>query len=194
MTTIRVPDSAIPTSGELSVYSPEYKTAVSALLEKTISLLDRYEERVARDNLMAIILRIISASKMEDHPEVVAIAEHVKNICEATTSGKVIPSKRTAEAIRTAMLQLSYGLQKDNLVLEPSLIENLKSILRDAKSDDKDYLILKKLRVLLVDDDEFTQMQIARNIGNSISLETCTSVDEAAKKLKIEHFDAVLSN
>ncbi|MGB8449814.1 MAG: hypothetical protein WCE25_08865, partial [Nitrososphaeraceae archaeon] len=64
----------IPSSGELSVYSPEYKTAVSALLEKTISLLDQYGERVARENLMAIILRIISASKMEDHPEVVAVA------------------------------------------------------------------------------------------------------------------------
>src|SRR4029079_19199076 len=159
MTTIRVLDSVIPLSGESSVYSPEYKTAVSTLLEKTISLLDQYKERTARDNLMVIILRIISASKMEDHPEVVAVAEHVKNIFEATTSGKVIPSKRTAEAIRTAIIQLSHGLQKDYMVLEPSILENLKSILRDAKSDDKDYLILKKLHVLLIEDDEFAQMQ-----------------------------------
>ena len=184
MTTIRVPDSVIPSSGESSVYSPEYKTAVSTLLEKTISLLDQYEERVARDNLMVIILRIISASKMEDHPEVVAVAEHVKNICEATTSGKVIPSKRTAEAIRTAIIQLSHGLQKDNMVLEPSLIENLKSILRDAKSDDKDYLILKKLHVLLIEDDEFAQMQIAKNIGNSINLEVCSICRRRIHKVK----------
>ena len=68
MTTIRVPGSVIPSSGELSVYSPEYQAAVSTLLEKTISLLDQYEDRVARENLMVIILRIISASKMEDDP------------------------------------------------------------------------------------------------------------------------------
>jgi len=194
MTTIRVPDSVIPLSGESSVYSPEYKTAVSTLLEKTISLLDQYEERTTRDNLMAIILRIISASKMEDHPEVVAVAEHIKNICEATTSGKVIPNKRSSEAIRSAILQLRDGLKKDNMVLEPPLIENLKSILRDAKSDDKDYLFLKKLHVLVIEDDEFAQMQIAKNIGNSINLEVCSSVDNASIKLKREHFDAVLCN
>ena len=108
--------------------------------------------------------------------------------------GKVIPSKRPAEAIRTAILQISHGLQKDNMVLEPSLIENLKSILRDAKSDDKDYLILKKLHVLLIEDDEFAQMQIAKNIGNSINLEVCSTVDDASTTLKVMRFDAVLCN
>ena len=184
MTAIREPDSVIPSSGESSVYSSEYKTAVSTLLEKAISLLDQYEERSARENLMLVISRILSASRMEDHPEVVAVAEHIKNICEATTSGKVIPSKRTAEAIRTSIIQLSHGLQKDNMVLEPSLIENLKSILRDAKSDDKDYLFLKKLHVLLIDDDEFAQMQIAKNIGNSINLEVCSICRRRHDKVK----------
>ena len=194
MTAIREPDSVMPSSGESSVYSSEYRTAVSTLLDKAISLLDQYEERGARDNLMLVISRILSASKMEDHPEVVAVAEHIKNICEATTSGKVIASKRTAEPIRTSVLQLSHGLQKDNMVLEPSLIENLKLILREAKSDEKDYLFLKKLHVLLIDDDEFAQMQIAKNIGNSINLKVCNSVDDATIKLKMERFDAVLCN
>jgi DNA-binding NarL/FixJ family response regulator len=194
MTAIRELGTVIPQSGDTSVYSAEFKIAVSGLLERGLSLLDQYEERDARDDLMLVILRILSASKMEDHPEVVAIAEHIKNICEATISGKIIPSKRTAEVIRTSMLQLSHGLQKDNLVLEPSLIENLKSILRGAKSDDKDYLFLKKIHVLLIDDDEFAQMQIAKNIGSSINLEVCSTVDDASNKLKKVRFDAVLCN
>ena len=80
------------------------------------------------------------------------------------------------------------------MVLEPSLIENLKSILQDAKSDDKDYLILKKLHVLFIEDDEFAQMQIAKNIGNSINLEVCSTVDDASTTLKMKRFDAVLCN
>ncbi len=194
MAVIRELDSTIPHSGESSLYSSEYKNAVSALIEKMLLLLEEYENREARDNLMLIILRILSASKMEDHPEVAAIAEHIKNICEATISGKVIPSKRTAETIRTSILQLNHGLQKDNIVLDPLLIENLKLILRDAKSDDKDYLFLKKLHVLLIDDDEFAQMKIAKSVGSSIKLEVCSSVDDASIKLKKERFDAVLCN
>jgi hypothetical protein len=139
MTVNRELEPFIASSGENpSIYSSEYKSAVSTLLDKSLSLLDQYEVRGARDGLMLTVSRIISASKMEDHPEVVAVAEHIKNICDAIISGKVIPSKHTAEVIRASILQLRHGLEKSNMVLEPLLIENLKSILRGAKSDDND--------------------------------------------------------
>ena len=193
MTVNRELEPFVPSAGaNVGFYSSEYKSAVSILLDKSLSFLDQYEVREARDGLVLTVSRIISASKMEDHPEVVAVTEQIKNICDAVVSGKVIPSKHTAEVIRSSIIQLRHGLQKNNMVLEPLLIENLKSILRGAKSDEKDYLFVKKLRVLLIDDDGFAQMQIAKNIGPSINLEICSSVDEASITLKKEHFDAVL--
>ena len=47
---------------------------------------------------------------------------------------------------------------------------------------------LKKLHVLFIDDDEFAQMQIAKNIGSSINLEVCSCFDEATIKLKTGAF------
>jgi DNA-binding NarL/FixJ family response regulator len=194
MTAIRNLDSSIPHSGNLPAYTPEYKTSVKSLLEKSLTLLDSYQEKSSRDDLLRVISRILSASKMEHHPEVAVVADLIKSICEATISGKVIPTKRTSETIKNSLMEINYGLQKDRVVLEPSLIENLKAILSFAKSDEKDYFFLRKLHVLLVDDDEFAQSKISRNIGSSINLDICPNVSDASDKLKSDQYDAILCN
>ncbi|HEX9320344.1 MAG TPA: hypothetical protein VF884_15535 [Nitrososphaeraceae archaeon] len=194
MTSIGNINSKLPYSGNYVLYSAEYKTIVSTLLQKAISFVEQYGEKHERDELFQTVSKVLSASKMEDHPEIAKVAEQIQIIIEALISGKVIPSRRTLDTIKTALLQLSIGLQKDSIIIEPSLIEDLKQIIRGAKSDDKDYLFVKKLRVLLIDDDEFAQLKIQGNIGSSIKLDTCSNIADASTMLKKDRYDAILCN
>ncbi|MDQ5870247.1 MAG: hypothetical protein M3530_11055, partial [Thermoproteota archaeon] len=113
---------------------------------------------------------------------------------EAMISGRIILSRQALTNIQSTLEQIRDGLDKDCVIFEPSLVEKLKGILSTAKSDEKDYLFVKKIRVLLIDDDEFAQFNISRNIGNSIQLDTCSSVTAASDKLKGGHYDAILCN
>lgn len=194
MTSIGNINSRLPISGDYVLYSTEYKAIVSTHLQRAISIIEQYGEKRDRDELFQTVSKVLSASRMEDHPEVAKIAEQIQTITEGLISGKVIPSKRTLDTIRSVLLQLNSGLQKDSILVDPSLVEDLKQIIRGAKSDDKDYLFVKKLHVLLVDDDEFAQLKIQGNIGGSILLDKCSSVTDASIMLKNGKYDAILCN
>lgn len=192
MTAVRKFDEGIAYSGNKSPYTSEYKTIVSSLIEGAMSLIDNYAENHANDELLRIISRILSASRMEDHSEIASFAEKIQSIIESMISGKVILSKHVLETIKTCLSQIRSSLQNDIIIADPILIEKLKAILRGAKSDDKDYLFVKKLHVLLIDDDEFAQFKILSNIGSSINMDICSNVIYAATKLTKDHYDAIL--
>ena len=194
MTSIGNINSRLPFSGDYVLYSTEYKTIVSTHLQRAISIIEQYGEKRDRDELFQTVSKVLSASRMEDHPEVAKIAEQIQSITEGLISGKVIPSKRTLDTIKSVLLQLNSGLQKDSILVDPSLVEDLKQIIRGAKSDDKDYLFVKKLHVLLVDDDEFAQLKIQGNMGSSIMLDKCANVTDASVMLKNGNYDAILCN
>jgi len=192
MTAVRKFDNSITYSSNSSPYTPEYQNIVSTLVDDTISLFDNYEESRTHNELLRTISRILSASRMEDHPEIASIAENIKSIIESMISGKIISTKATLDTIKTCLLQVRSSLQNNVIITDPTLVEKLKAILRGAKSDDRDYLFVKKLRVLLIDDDEFAQFKILRNIGSSINLDICSNVSDASTKITKDHYDAIL--
>lgn len=167
MTVVKKLEVKVPDSGKSRVYTFEYRNVVLGLIIKALELLNHVDGRPERQQLLAVISKILSASKMEDHPEVLIIAEHMRSVVEALISGRIILSRQALTNIQNSLEQVRDGLENDCVIFEPSLVEKLKGILSTSKSDEKDYLFLKKIRVLLIDDDEFAQFNISRNIGPS---------------------------
>lgn len=192
MTAIRKFGENIARSGDSSAYSVEYKNIVTNLVGSALSLMDNYEKERNHYELLRTISKILSASRMEDHPGIAAFAENIKSIIESMISGKIIVSKSTLNTIKTCLLKIRSSLQDNIVSTDPTLIENLKAILSGATSDERDYLFVKKLHVLLIDDDEFAQFKILRNIGSSIILDTCANVTDGLVRLAKDHYDAIL--
>jgi DNA-binding NarL/FixJ family response regulator len=193
MTAVRKFDENISDSGDHPSYTAEYKNIVTSLLESALSLLDTYEKnRTHEEELLRTVSKILSASRMEDHPPIASIAEKIKTIIESMISGKIIISVPTLKTIKTSLLEIQSSVQYNNVISNPTLLQDLKAILRGAKSDEKDYLFIKKLHVLLIDDDEFAQYKIRKSIGSSINLDTCSNVTEGANRLSKGHYDAIV--
>jgi DNA-binding NarL/FixJ family response regulator len=193
MAAVRKFDDNVTPSGDSASYSVEYKNIVASLVGSALSLLDNYEKtRTREDELVRILSKILSASRLEDHPQIASVAENIKTITESIISGKIIVSRSAVSTIKTALLEIQSSVLDNNFVANPTLLNELKAILRSAKSDEKDYLFIKKLHVLLIDDDEFAQYKIQRNIGSSINLDTCSNVVDASEKLPKGQYDAVL--
>ena len=68
-------NSRLPLSGDYVLYSTEYKAIVSIHLHRAISIIEQYGEKRDRDELFQTVSKVLSASRMEDHPEVAKIAE-----------------------------------------------------------------------------------------------------------------------
>jgi CheY-like chemotaxis protein len=175
-------------------YSSEYRKYVFTSIEKANFLLQHLKQDKNDEKLSAVIESIISASRLEDHPQISLLAEYAKNIVDALHSGSIKTSTDIMNMLHEAFCRI-----KDNLSItytrdvDPNLIKKFKMILESAKHDEHDYLIMKKIRILYVDGDEFAQYVVRREcINKSIQLEPCSSAGEALRRLKNEPFDAVL--
>ena len=175
-------------------YSSEYRKYIFEFIEKANFLLQHLKQDKNDEKLSAVIENIISASRLEDHPQISMSARYAKNIVDALYSGNI---KTNADIINT--LYEAFYQMKDNLSItyirdvDSNLIKKFKMILESAKHDEHDYLIMKNIRVLYVDGDEFAQYVVRREcINKSILLEPCSSAREALIRLKNEPFDAVL--
>jgi CheY-like chemotaxis protein len=175
-------------------YSSEYRKYIFEFIEKANFLLQHLKQDKNDEKLSAVIENIISASRLEDHPQISISAKYAKNIVDALYSGNI---KTNADIINT--LREAFCQMKDNLSItytrdvDSNLIKKFNMILESAKHDEHDYLIMKNIRVLYVDGDEFAQYAVRREcINKSILLEPCSSAREALIRLKNEPFDAVL--
>jgi DNA-binding NarL/FixJ family response regulator len=175
-------------------YSEDYKISVLGLLEKAVSILDQYEQKREIDELFLIMSKILSASKMEDHPNIAHVAELIQSITEAFIYGRILANSRALSVLKSALLQVRVEIEKGIVTADPASIEDLKQIIRAAKSDGKDYLFEKKLHVLIIDDDDFAQSKIQKNLDNSINFDSCRNVAEASIKLQKGHYDVILSD
>jgi hypothetical protein len=94
------------------------------------------------------IQSIISASRLEDHDEVSRFAELVYSIVEALDSGGLDPNNEDLKSVIGSGLGEIIEIIKNNRhAADPKIEERMKLILRSAKSDERDYVFSKMLKV-----------------------------------------------
>ncbi|MDQ6863658.1 MAG: response regulator, partial [Thermoproteota archaeon] len=176
----------------MTSYSQQYKKQVFESIEKCKPLLHVLKERKNAEQLDNLIQSMITASRLEDHPNIAAFVEHAKNIVEELLLGSIIPNNNVVTILGDAITEIKDTLKTDNEIIGSSLTEKMKGVLKNAKSDERDYVVMKRLRVLYVDEDKFAQYKIKKTVGKSIQIESCFSATEAHERLMHESFDAIL--
>jgi CheY-like chemotaxis protein len=172
-------------------YSDEYREQILKSVNKASFLLSELHR--SGPSFGDTIQSIISASRLEDHDEVSRFAELVYSIVEALDSGGLDPNNEDVKSVIGSGLGEIIEIIKNNRhAADPKIEERMKLILRSAKSDERDYVFSKMLKVLYVDEDKFAQSNIQKNMDKSIQIESCFSGEEALQRLKIDKFDAIL--
>jgi hypothetical protein len=110
-------------------YSDEYREQILKSVNKASFLLSELHR--SGPSFGDTIQSIISASKLEEHDEVSRFAELVYSIVEALDSGGLDPI-----------------IKNNRHAADPKIEERMKVILRSAKSDERDYVFSKMLKVL----------------------------------------------
>src|SRR2546427_11717834 len=129
-------------------YSPQYKKQVFESIEKCKPLLEVLKDRKNVEQLDNLIQSMIAASRLEDHPNIAAFVEHTKNIVEELLLGSIIPNNNVVTLLGDAITEIKDTLKTDNEIIGSSLTEKMKGVLKNAKSDERDYVVMKRLRVL----------------------------------------------
>jgi CheY-like chemotaxis protein len=175
-------------------YSVKYRKHISDLIDRSDFLLQTFKEYKNNEELCTVAESIISASRLEVHPEISVLAEYVKNILDALFSRSIKSNTDIVNVLSGAFKQMKDNLDNNgNQAIDLSIMKKIKMILDTAKHDEQDYLITKRIRVLYIDGDDFAQYIVANNcIDRSIQIESCLSGSEAIIKLRNERFDAIL--
>jgi CheY-like chemotaxis protein len=172
-------------------YSDEYREQILNSVNKASFLLSELHR--SGPSFGDTIQSIISASKLEEHTEVSRFAEFIYGIVEALHAGGLDPNSEDVKSVISSALAEVVDIIKNNRhVADPKIEERMKLILRSAKSDERDYVFNKILKVLYVDEDRFAQSNIQKNIDKSIQIDSCFSGEEALQRLRTDKFDAIL--
>jgi hypothetical protein len=178
-------------------YSDEYREQILKSVNKASFLL--MELHRSGPSFGDTIQSIISASRLEEHTEVSRFAEFVYSIVEALNSGGLDPNNEDVKSVISSALAEIIDIIKSNRhAADPKIEARMKVILSSAKSDERDYVFNKLLKVLYVDEDRFAQSNIQKNIDKSIQIESCFSGEAALQRLlkytTATNFDLVARN
>jgi CheY-like chemotaxis protein/Zn finger protein HypA/HybF involved in hydrogenase expression len=172
-------------------YSDEYREQILKSVNKASFLLSELHR--SGPSFGDTIQSIISDSRLEEHAEVSRFAEFIYSIVEALKSGGLDPNNEDVKSVISSALAEIIDIIKNNRhAADPKIEARMKVILRSAKSDERDYVFNKILKVLYVDEDRFAQSNIQKNIDKSIQIESCFSGEAALQRLKTNKFDAIL--
>jgi CheY-like chemotaxis protein/Zn finger protein HypA/HybF involved in hydrogenase expression len=173
-------------------YSSEYKQQVLESLDRASPLLQELQEGRISEHLPGVFQSVITASRLEDHTEIATFAEHIKNAVESLLSEGSFPNNEIRTTINNAVTEIKDCLNDKRQTLDPALVQKLKSILRDATHDDRDYVVTKMIKVLYIDEDKFAQFNVKKTVDKSIQIESCFSGKDALSLLNNQGFDAIL--
>ena len=173
-------------------YSSEYKQQVLESLDRASSLLQELQKGQISEHLLNVFQNVITASRLEDHAEIATFAEHIKNVIESLLSEGSFPSNDIKTIINNSVKEIEDCLNKNRQTPDPDLIQKLKSALRDATHDDRDYMVTRMIKVLYIDEDKFAQFNVKKTMDKSIQIESCFSGKDALALLNNQTFDAIL--
>lgn len=91
-------------------YSEDYKIRVSSCLDRMAQLFADINNKGV-EKLDKEVARLISASKLEGHDEIAAIAQNIKNITEALHTGKLLPTDSINSTLKEAIDQVRGNME-----------------------------------------------------------------------------------
>lgn len=138
------------------------------------------------------IAKLISASKLEGHDEISALAQNMKNVTEALRAGKLLPTDTINLVLKEAINQVQENIGGRLQGIDSSLVAKLKGVMKYAKSDERDFIFTRTINVLYIDEDEFAHINVKKVSGKLLNVISCYSGAEARSLLARERFDAVL--
>ncbi|HKR74490.1 MAG TPA: response regulator [Candidatus Nitrosocosmicus sp.] len=176
----------------MTTYTQEFKDYSLDLVEKSLKLLDYLQEPAIRKKLLENIQNLFSASKMEGQLDIVIYSEYLLNFCNALVKGGVVTNSKVTKVITQCLFELESKIKNHDYILNSEVINELRTILKNSYREERDFIILKNLRALLIDKDSFSHYNIKKNSGKHIQFETVPTLDEAFQKLQETTFDLIL--
>lgn len=174
-------------------YSEEYRQQILESTAKISALLGSLGEPQVKERLLKEVMRIISTSRLENHPDVARFSEIIKSVVEAFIGGRVSVTDNVKTTLRMSMKEIERNLNNKRPGIDSGLTDELKKILRYSKSEERDFMIARTIKVLYVDDDKFAHSAIKKIVeGKSIKIESCFTGKEALSLLKTTPFDVLL--
>jgi CheY-like chemotaxis protein/nucleoside diphosphate kinase len=175
-----------------SSYTQEFKDYSIDLVDKSLKLVDDLEEPSVRKELLENIQNLFSASKMEGQIDIVIYIEYLLNFCSSLVKGGIITTSNIATGIEKSLRELRSKIINHDYTLNTEPIIGLRNLLKNSYKEERDFIILKNLKVLIIDKDSFSHFNIKKNGGRHITFESVTNLDDAIEKLQNDKFDLIL--
>lgn len=176
----------------MTTYTQEFKDYSLDLVEKSLKLVNHIDETLFRKELLENIQNLFSASKMEGQIDIVIYSEYLLNFCNALVKGGIVTNSKVTTGIKVCLDELKSKIKDHDYVLNTDQINELRELLKNSYREERDFIILKNLRVLLIDKDSFSHFNVRKNGGKHISFESVTMLEDAIQKLQTDTFDLIL--
>lgn len=176
----------------MATYTQEFRDYSLDVVEKSLKLVDSLYNPHTRKDLLESIQNLFSASKMEGQIDIVIYSEYLVNFCNTLVKGGIVTNSNVSLAIKKCLEELKSKIIDHDYVLNTDQINELRDILKNSYREERDFIILKNLRVLLIDKDSFSHFNIRKNGGEHIVFESVTTLEDAIQKLQNENFDLIL--
>ena len=149
----------------VTTYTQEFKDYSLDLVEKSLKLVDNIDETPFRKDLLENIQNLFSASKMEGQIDIVIYSEYLLNFCSALVKGGIVTNSKVIAGIKECLEELKTKIIDHDYVLNTDQINELRDMLKNSYREERDFIILKNLRVLIIDKDSFSHFNIRKNGG-----------------------------
>jgi len=176
----------------VTTYTQEFRSYSLDLVEKCLKTVSFLDKPSSRKELLENVQNLFSASKMEGQLDIVIYTEYLLNFCNAVVKGGILMNSNVSEGIHECLKELETKFRNYDLVLDTRTIDELRSMLKNSYKEERDFIIIKNLNVLLIDKDSFSHFNIKKNGGKYITFDSVSSLEEAISKLQSNTYDIIL--
>jgi DNA-binding NarL/FixJ family response regulator len=172
-------------------YSDEFKDYAREAVGRGFSLLENIEFQKNKEGLLEIIQNIWSAARIEGAEDIAYFAEVVMKLVKSTLTGGIPLKADVRNILSESFKELEYASQQESRIKDKN-IRDVKALFENLKSEEKDYIVLKKIKVLYIDEDTFSHYKVKRNSDKFIEIIPCLSAEDGLSKLSSGKYDVIL--
>ncbi len=134
---------------------------------------------------------IISCSQLEDHTNNQMVAEKIKYIVDSLITGHTL-SQHILDIINKSLTKITEDISNENYLLDLNLIEEIKTNYDALKKNERDFIYLKNLDVLLITSDNFLSNLILNSVDSSIRMTVYDNYNKAFEAVQNSMFDIII--
>ena len=172
-------------------YSEEFKDYARETIGRGFLLLNDIEFQKNKEGLLDIIQNIWSAARIEGAEDIAYFAEVVRKLVKSTLTGGIPLKEDVRNILSESLKALQYAAQSESQINDKN-IRDVKALLGNLKKEETDYIVLKKLKVLYIDEDTFSHYKVKRNSDKFIEIIPCFSDEDGLTKLSSVSYGVVL--